>query len=101
MLMKLPEGVSSISIGEAGQLKEVAPGVVEVPFEDFEQATRHGLTTSDFVPVSSEQGKEEEEDHSGKTKKELIALLEERKVEVPANATKDVLLKLVTESEKE
>ena len=93
MFMKLPEGVSSISIGEAGQLGQVAEGIVEVPGELVEEATRHGLT-----PYDGEI--ERDIDYAKKTKAELVAILEEKGIEVPANATKIILLDLIDEAVK-
>ena len=89
MLMKLPKGVSAISIGDEGQAEEVSPGVVEIPFEHVEQAKLHGL-----IPHTDLIG---DEDHTGKTKKELIAILEEKGVGIPANASKAVLLELISD----
>ena len=93
MFMKLPKGVTSIHIGDMGALEEVAEGIVDVPSEHITEARRHGLVESDAVI-------EEDDDHTGKTKAELIAILEEKGVEIPAKATKAMLLDLIAEADK-
>jgi len=102
MRMKLPENVSSISIGEAGQLEEVEEGIVEVPFEHVEQAKRHGLTVHTEQPADSDNGNKDggDKDYQTMTKKELAAKLTEKGIEVPTLATKAALIELLTESEK-
>ena len=93
MLMKLPEGVTSIHIGECGALEEVSAGIVDVPAEHVAEAKRHGLVESDFVP---EEGGT---DYAAKTKAELIAILQEKGVDIPSNANKATLLELIVKAE--
>ena len=96
MFMKLPTGVTSISIGEGGPAEEIMPGIVDISDEHVAEARRHGLVECDAAVIKDDGG----DDLTKKTNAELISILEEKGVELPAKVTKAILIDLIAESEK-